>query len=223
MEEEAARRPSLPRRLLSLLRRRLRRPRPRRRRRTSFLGPTWSRLRSSPRSGRSAPRSLPARKPKRRSGPAREAELVGEAEEEPSAASRAPAKIEGDARFLATGKRKTLDRPRHRPSRQRQDRGQQARARGVLPAAPAPDDGPPAPDDHRLRGQRRRPRPRPRRRHQRPGRRGSPRDRPGADRGRPRAARRAQAPRLPDPRRAGQGAQKAGLKKARKRPQFSKR
>jgi small subunit ribosomal protein S9 len=37
----------------------------------------------------------------------REAELVGEAEEEPSAASRAPAKIEGDARYLATGKRKT--------------------------------------------------------------------------------------------------------------------
>jgi small subunit ribosomal protein S9 len=37
----------------------------------------------------------------------REAELVGEAEEEPSAASRAPAKMEGDARFLATGKRKT--------------------------------------------------------------------------------------------------------------------
>jgi small subunit ribosomal protein S9 len=38
----------------------------------------------------------------------REAELVGDAvEEEPSAASRAPAKIEGDARFLATGKRKT--------------------------------------------------------------------------------------------------------------------
>ena len=37
----------------------------------------------------------------------REAELVGEAEEEPSAASRAPAKLEGDARYLATGKRKT--------------------------------------------------------------------------------------------------------------------
>jgi small subunit ribosomal protein S9 len=37
----------------------------------------------------------------------REAELVGDAEEEPSAASRAPAKIEADARFLATGKRKT--------------------------------------------------------------------------------------------------------------------
>jgi len=37
----------------------------------------------------------------------REAELVGEAEEEPSAASRAPQKMEGDARFLATGKRKT--------------------------------------------------------------------------------------------------------------------
>ncbi len=38
----------------------------------------------------------------------REAELVGEAEEEaPSAASRAPAKLDGDARFLATGKRKT--------------------------------------------------------------------------------------------------------------------
>jgi small subunit ribosomal protein S9 len=37
---------------------------------------------------------------------AREAALVGEAEEEPSAA-RAPAKIEGDARYLATGKRKT--------------------------------------------------------------------------------------------------------------------
>ncbi len=36
----------------------------------------------------------------------REAALVGEAEEEPSAASRAPAKIEGDRRFLATGKRK---------------------------------------------------------------------------------------------------------------------
>jgi small subunit ribosomal protein S9 len=37
----------------------------------------------------------------------REAALTGEAEEEPSAASRAPAKMEGDARFLATGKRKT--------------------------------------------------------------------------------------------------------------------
>ena len=37
----------------------------------------------------------------------REAALSGEAEEEPSAASRAPAKMEGDARFLATGKRKT--------------------------------------------------------------------------------------------------------------------
>jgi small subunit ribosomal protein S9 len=37
----------------------------------------------------------------------REAELVGDAEEEPSAASRAPAKMEGDARYLATGKRKT--------------------------------------------------------------------------------------------------------------------
>jgi small subunit ribosomal protein S9 len=38
----------------------------------------------------------------------REAELAGEAEEaEPSAASRAPAKLDGDARFLATGKRKT--------------------------------------------------------------------------------------------------------------------
>ena len=37
----------------------------------------------------------------------REAELVGETVEEPQAASRAPAKLEGDARFLATGKRKT--------------------------------------------------------------------------------------------------------------------
>jgi small subunit ribosomal protein S9 len=37
----------------------------------------------------------------------REAELVGETEEEPRAASRAPAKLEGDARYLATGKRKT--------------------------------------------------------------------------------------------------------------------
>jgi small subunit ribosomal protein S9 len=37
----------------------------------------------------------------------REAELVGDAVEEPSAASRAPAKLEGDARYLATGKRKT--------------------------------------------------------------------------------------------------------------------
>ena len=36
----------------------------------------------------------------------REAALASE-EEEPKAASRAPAKIEGDARFLATGKRKT--------------------------------------------------------------------------------------------------------------------
>ena len=36
----------------------------------------------------------------------REAELASE-EEEPKAASRAPAKIEGDARYLATGKRKT--------------------------------------------------------------------------------------------------------------------
>jgi small subunit ribosomal protein S9 len=37
----------------------------------------------------------------------REAALVGDAEEEPSTASRAPAKLEGDARYLATGKRKT--------------------------------------------------------------------------------------------------------------------
>jgi small subunit ribosomal protein S9 len=37
----------------------------------------------------------------------REAALVGDAEEEPSATSRAPAKLEGDARYLATGKRKT--------------------------------------------------------------------------------------------------------------------
>jgi small subunit ribosomal protein S9 len=37
----------------------------------------------------------------------REAALTGEAEDEPTAASRAPAKMEGDARFLATGKRKT--------------------------------------------------------------------------------------------------------------------
>jgi small subunit ribosomal protein S9 len=37
----------------------------------------------------------------------REAELTGEADDEPSAASRAPAKMEGDARYLATGKRKT--------------------------------------------------------------------------------------------------------------------
>jgi small subunit ribosomal protein S9 len=37
----------------------------------------------------------------------REAALTGEAEEEPSAASRAPAKMKGDARYLATGKRKT--------------------------------------------------------------------------------------------------------------------
>jgi small subunit ribosomal protein S9 len=37
----------------------------------------------------------------------REAALVGDAEEEPAAASRAPAKLEGDARYLATGKRKT--------------------------------------------------------------------------------------------------------------------
>ncbi len=37
----------------------------------------------------------------------REAELVGDAEEEPSAASRAPAKMESDSRYLATGKRKT--------------------------------------------------------------------------------------------------------------------
>jgi small subunit ribosomal protein S9 len=36
----------------------------------------------------------------------REAELTGEAEEEPQAASREPAKIEGDSRYLATGKRK---------------------------------------------------------------------------------------------------------------------
>jgi small subunit ribosomal protein S9 len=37
----------------------------------------------------------------------REAELVGDAVEEPATASRAPAKLEGDARYLATGKRKT--------------------------------------------------------------------------------------------------------------------
>jgi small subunit ribosomal protein S9 len=37
---------------------------------------------------------------------AREAALVGDADEEEQAASRAPAKMEGDARYLATGKRK---------------------------------------------------------------------------------------------------------------------
>jgi small subunit ribosomal protein S9 len=37
---------------------------------------------------------------------AREAALVGEPEDEEQAASRAPAKMEGDSRFLATGKRK---------------------------------------------------------------------------------------------------------------------
>jgi small subunit ribosomal protein S9 len=37
---------------------------------------------------------------------AREAALEGESEEEQQAASRAPAKMEGDSRFLATGKRK---------------------------------------------------------------------------------------------------------------------
>jgi small subunit ribosomal protein S9 len=36
----------------------------------------------------------------------REAALTGDADEEEQAASRAPAKIEGDSRFLATGKRK---------------------------------------------------------------------------------------------------------------------
>jgi small subunit ribosomal protein S9 len=36
----------------------------------------------------------------------REAALTGEVEEEPGAASRAPAKMEADARYLATGKRK---------------------------------------------------------------------------------------------------------------------
>jgi small subunit ribosomal protein S9 len=36
----------------------------------------------------------------------REAELTGEVEEEPGAASRVPAKMEADARYLATGKRK---------------------------------------------------------------------------------------------------------------------
>jgi small subunit ribosomal protein S9 len=37
---------------------------------------------------------------------AREAALAGESEEEEQAASRAPAKMEGDSRYLATGKRK---------------------------------------------------------------------------------------------------------------------
>ncbi len=37
---------------------------------------------------------------------AREAALVGDSDEEEQAASRAPAKLEGDSRFLATGKRK---------------------------------------------------------------------------------------------------------------------
>ena len=36
----------------------------------------------------------------------REAELSGDGEEEPAAASRAPAKMEADSRYLATGKRK---------------------------------------------------------------------------------------------------------------------
>ena len=136
----------------------------------------------------------------------REAELTGEAEEEPSAASRAPAKMESDARFLATGKRKrSIARVTLLPGNGKIEINERE-LEEFFPRPLHQTMAQPAADHDRLRGQRRRPRPRPRRRHQRPGRRRPPRDRPGADRDRPRAARRAEAPRLPDPRRAGQGA-----------------
>ena len=118
--------------------------------------------------------------------------------------------MEADARYLATGKRKrSIARVILIPG----DGKIEVNKRALEEFFPRPlhqtmARQPLAVD--RLRGQRRRPRPRPRRRDQRPGRRGPPRDRPGADRDRPRAARRAQAPRLPDPRRARQGAPQGG-------------
>jgi small subunit ribosomal protein S9 len=106
------------------------------------------------RRGESAPRSRGGRE-----SPAAKPELTAAEENRrppPRAAPRR--KMEKGARFLATGKRKELDCPRHPASRQRQDHDQQARPRGVLPAAPAPDDGQAAAHGLRLRGQRRRPR-----------------------------------------------------------------
>ena len=145
----------------------------------------------------------------------REAELIGgRAEDAPLAAK--PAKLSGDARFLATGKRKSsVARVIAEPG-QRHDRGQQAQARGVLPAVLPAVGGQAAAGPDRLRGQRRRARARARRRHLGPGRRGPPRHRPGPLRRRPELR--------PELKRRGmltrdarvKERRKAGLKKARK-------
>ena len=76
----------------------------RRRRRTSSPAPSSSRSRSS-RSASSTPRSGP---PRGRGGGARppRGELIGDADEDAPVAAK-PAKLEGDARYLATGKRKS--------------------------------------------------------------------------------------------------------------------
>ena len=72
----------------------------------------------------------------------REAALTGDGER--GAERRQPRPGEAGGRRPLPGHRQAqaLDRPRHPAARQRQVRDQQAHARGVLPAAPAPDDGP---------------------------------------------------------------------------------
>ena len=153
----------------------------------------------------------------------RERELIGDVTEDGALAAK-PAKLEGDASYSATGKRKSsVARVILRPGGG-SDRGQQAHARGVLPALLPAVGGHPAPGPDGLRGQRRRPRPRPRRRRlwTGGGRQARHRARPGAT---------WTPPCAPELKRRGmltrdarvKERRKAGLKKARKKPQFSKR
>ena len=79
----------------------------------------------------------------------REAALAGDADEETERRRVArPAKMESDARFLATGKRKSsIARVTLLPGDGKFEINKRS-ARGVLPAAPAPDDGRAAADRH---------------------------------------------------------------------------
>ena len=116
-----------------------------------------------------------------------------------------------------------LGRTRDPPARRRQDLDQRPHARGLLPARLASHRGPPAAEDRRRRGHVRPPRARARRRYQRPGGRGPARHRPGARRGRSGASRalKREGYLTRDARQVER--KKAGLHKARKAPQFSKR
>src|SRR5439155_5158594 len=89
---------------------------------------------------------------------------------------------------------------------------------GALPAPPAPDGRSPAPADLRLRGQGGRPSTGARRRHLRAGGRRPERDRPSADRDRWRSARRAEATRVADQGRTGQGAAEGWFEEGSKAP-----